>query len=255
MITIGIDIGSRNTKLVVFDPTRGIPWSNYISTDVSPLSTAESLLAEARRITELRPDQTCRIYVTGYGRHLFKLADKAVSEISCHAAGIRHLIPEARTIIDIGGQDSKLISLDADGNILDFVMNDKCAAGTGRFLEMTAIRLDCELADLSVLAGQATQELKLNSTCVVFAESEIIGLMSQETSRANIARAVHMSIARRIASQMAGIALVSPLVFTGGVAMSDDITLCLETVLKTPILRPAEPEITGALGAALLAAK
>lgn len=253
MITIGIDIGSRNTKLVVLKQLDQILFADYTSTDVSPLSSVKMLLSIALTQLGIKMADIHKTFVTGYGRHLYTAADKAVSEISCHAHGIRHLYPQARTIIDIGGQDSKLISLDADGNILDFAMNDKCAAGTGRFLEMTALRLGCDLDELSRIASQATQDLKLNSTCVVFAESEIIGLMSQSTSRSNIARAVNMSIARRISSQMASIELISPLIFTGGVAMSDDITHCLENVFNTEILRPADPEITGALGAAILA--
>ena len=252
MINIGIDIGSRNTKLVVLKQAQ-ILFADYISTDVSPLSSVHLLLSKALSQLGITMAEIHKTFVTGYGRHLYKAADKAVSEISCHANGILYIFPKTRTIIDIGGQDSKLISLDPKGNILDFAMNDKCAAGTGRFLEMTALRLGCDLDELSRIASQATEDLKLNSTCVVFAESEIIGLMSESTSRSNIARAVNMSIARRISSQMASIELISPLIFTGGVAMSDDITHCLQSVFDTDVLRPADPEITGALGAAIMA--
>ena len=253
MITIGIDIGSRNTKLLIFETAGRILFSEFVATAVSPVSSARELLSKGLSQLGLSKADIHKTYVTGYGRHLYKAADKAVSEINCHATGIRYLFPEARTIIDIGGQDSKLISLDQTGKILDFVMNDKCAAGTGRFLEMTALRLGCELDELSQLASESDQDLQLNSTCVVFAESEIIGFMAQDISPANIARAVNLSIARRIASQMSSLSPLPPLVFTGGVALSADLAACLQEVLKLEVLRPSDPELTGALGAAILA--
>ena len=253
MISIGLDIGSRNTKIVFLEDSKRILWSDFTATAVSPLLSARELRSKGLAALQLEEELQFRTCVTGYGRHLYKEADRALSEINCHATGIRYLFPEARTIIDIGGQDSKLISLDDQGKILDFVMNDKCAAGTGRFLEMTALRLGIDLDQLSLLAGQADQELKLNSTCVVFAESEIIGFMAQDILPANIARAVNMSIARRIASQMSSLSLVSPLVFTGGVALSADIANCLHYVLQSEVQVPSDPEITGALGAAILA--
>ncbi len=254
MISLGIDIGSRNTKICLYDiESEEILYTSYCSTEVNPIDSVKQLLAAVPNSIDI--SAITHSAVTGYGRHLWKDASKTLSEISCHAAGICHLIPGARTIIDIGGQDSKIISLDDNARVVDFVMNDKCAAGTGRFLEMTAMRLGLGIDQLSMLATQSDQDYALSSTCVVFAESEIIGLMSQAVSPANIARSVNRSIAKRIHSQMAGLANHEPIVFTGGVAQSADIRYCLERELKLPLMLPPDPEITGALGAAILAGK
>jgi predicted CoA-substrate-specific enzyme activase len=195
------------------------------------------------------------IGVTGYGRKLYTAADAVLSEITCQAVGCKHFFPQARCVIDIGGQDAKIISIDKHGKVADFVMNDKCAAGTGRFLEMTAERLGCPVDALAALAKSSKQKLKLNSTCVVFAESEIIGMMAVATKPEDIARAVHQSIVRRIMMQMAALAWEAPVVFTGGVAKNSDMAQCLGEELGHVLLRTPEPEITAALGAAILAKK
>ncbi|MDD2542825.1 MAG: acyl-CoA dehydratase activase [Candidatus Cloacimonetes bacterium] len=252
MYSLGIDIGSRNTKIVIWNPQeRTIIWQGYQSTEVSALAAVEKLLVLAASDCDLsKINKEC---VTGYGRKLYNKADKVLSEITCHASGCYELFPAGRTIIDIGGQDSKIISLEPAGGVKDFVMNDKCAAGTGRFLEMTALRLECSLHELSTMADQSDMELQLNSTCVVFAESEIIGLLAEGNTQQNIAHAVFMSIAKRIYAQMAGLSLIPSVVFTGGVAKSTHLKKCLETLFGTELLVPFEPEISGALGAAILA--
>ena len=252
MYSLGIDIGSRNSKIVIWDPAAGeIIYHAYQSTEVSAVRSVDRLLESASAACDVtRISKSC---VTGYGRKLYKKADKVLTEITCHAAGCFQLFPDCRTVIDIGGQDSKIISLHDTGIVADFVMNDKCAAGTGRFLEMTAMRLDCDLDTLSGLAETADRELKLNSTCVVFAESEIIGLLAEGHSQQNIAHAVYMSIARRIYAQIAGIEIKPQLVFTGGVAKSEHLQKCLGKLLACELLVPFEPEISGALGAAILA--
>ncbi len=253
MITIGIDIGSRNTKLVAYDSASNeIIFADYISTEIRPLDSVNNLFD---RYLSKHNSSKHSVCVTGYGRHLYVDADLCLSEISCHAAGVRYYYPECRTIIDIGGQDSKVITLDECGKVLDFVMNDKCAAGTGRFLEMTTLRLNCSVDDLSGIASDSDQLLRLNSTCVVFAESEIIGMMATSTSRPNIVRAVHNSITKRIISQINLLSHCPLYVFTGGVALNDDLLYCLSRDLKDIVQRPNNPEITGALGAAILASK
>lgn len=252
MITLGLDIGSRNTKLVIYDAEkRSILFARWVSTDVNPLLSVENLLAQARAETALETPAVAAC--TGYGRKLWKRG-RVLSEISCHAAGVRHFHSEARTVIDIGGQDSKIITLAADGKVRDFVMNDKCAAGTGRFLEMTALRLDCTLDELSRLASLSTRALDISSTCVVFAESEIVGMISENAAPADIARAVHNSIASRVLTQISALAFEPPVSFTGGVALNSDLVRCLAQQLQTPVSVPPSPEITGALGAAILAA-
>lgn len=252
MITLGIDLGSRNTKVAIYDSATGqILHSAWRGTDVSPLDTAHALLSDALAATHARPE---RVAATGYGRKLWPDPHKVLSEISCHAAGVRHFHPHARTVIDIGGQDSKIFTLDAAGKVLDFVMNDKCAAGTGRFLEMTALRLDCTLDQLSQLASLSTAALNISSTCVVFAESEIVGMIAENAAPADIARAVHNSIASRVLTQISALAFEPPMVFTGGVALNNDLVACLARQLQLPVGVPPSPEITGALGAAILAA-
>lgn len=252
MYSLGIDIGSRNTKIVLWDAAQQkIVYHGYQSTEVHALKAVDKLLAQAMQVS--KPGQIHKTCVTGYGRKLYKETSKVLSEITCHAAGCHHLFPACRTVIDIGGQDSKIISLDHSGAVEDFVMNDKCAAGTGRFLEMTALRLECSLDALSEMAGAADEDLQLNSTCVVFAESEIIGMLAQGHSPQNIANAVYMSIAKRIYAQMAGLKIAPLVVFTGGVAKSTHLQQCLSRMLNTELAIPFEPEISGALGAAILA--
>ncbi len=172
MLKLGIDIGSRNTKLVVYnEENHSICHYAYQSTDISVLNSVNYLIQNAFTSLNINMADIKCIGVTGYGRKLYPKADAVLSEITCHAAGCQHYYPQARCVIDIGGQDSKIISIDAKGKVEDFVMNDKCAAGTGRFLEMTALRLGCEVDALAALAANSHQTMKLNSTCVVFAES------------------------------------------------------------------------------------
>ncbi len=254
MLKLGIDIGSRNTKIVIFDDQQyEIMHSAWCSTEVNPRRSVETLIDGAIHKLNMSSSAFAATAVTGYGRKLFQDQYRIFSEISCHAAGCLHLNPRLRCIVDIGGQDSKVICLDEHTKIKEFIMNDKCAAGTGRFLEMTALRLGIEVSELSSLASRSKVELELNSTCVVFAESEIIGMMSSSISSADIAKAVHLSIARRIKLQMAGLDWAEPLGFTGGVAMNDDLAQCLGKVLDCQVWVPHEPEITAALGAAILA--
>lgn len=254
MINLGIDIGSRNTKVVLYNVVNGeIIYHSYGTTDVEVRTSIDRLVEEAFRESSITWNNINRIGTTGYGRKLFPKVDSVLSEITCHARGCQYYFPEARCIIDIGGQDSKIIAINEQSKVDDFVMNDKCAAGTGRFLEMTAFRLACEVGGLADIAAEAELSLKLNSTCVVFAESEIISMMASAVSPQEIARAVHNSISRRISSQMSSLAWETPIVFTGGVAMNKDLARCISRELGFEVLIPPEPEITGALGAAILA--
>jgi predicted CoA-substrate-specific enzyme activase len=210
MICAGVDAGSRQVKVVVLD---------CAGNKVRGATVADQGVKQRERAHETFErclDEACathgdlaRIVATGYGRHAVDFADETLTEISCHARGIAHLAPEARTVIDIGGQDSKLIRLDGDGNVLDFAMNDRCAGGTGCFLEMVARRLDVSLERLGVLAASSSQPAPISSMCVVFAETEIVGLLAGETPSEDIVAGVQRAIARRIAS-MAGRALEPP---------------------------------------------
>ncbi|MDD4309847.1 MAG: acyl-CoA dehydratase activase [Candidatus Cloacimonetes bacterium] len=253
MIKLGIDVGSRNSKIVLYDTAKGkLIYSAFVGTEVSPKQSVKMLKETALQSLEIDDSNITTFGVTGYGRKLFPEANSILSEITCHAAGCLHFFPTVRTIIDIGGQDAKIISIDTHGKVADFVMNDKCAAGTGRFLEMTALRLGCEIGELSLLATKSTKDYKLTSTCAVFAESEIIGMMASAVLASDIARSVHRSVAKRIVSQMAGLAWEPPVIFTGGVALNKDLGFCLGKELGTTMIIPLDPEITGALGAAIL---
>lgn len=247
MICAGLDLGSRNSKLVLYESSQNrVVYSQCIATGTKVQDTIQSILDNAySHFPKIE-----RIAATGYGRHLCHFAEKKLSEVTCHAEGVKFFFPNCRSIIDIGGQDSKLLTL--EDKVTDFIMNDKCAAGTGRFLEMTALKLGIPLEDMSKIAEAADKVIELSSTCVVFAESEIIGLLAENTTVANILRAVHNSIAKRILSQAAQLCFQSPTVFTGGVAQNDDLHHCLEKCFGVSILRPPDPEITGALGAALI---
>jgi predicted CoA-substrate-specific enzyme activase len=250
---LGIDIGSRNTKIVLLNnKNRAIVFSDYADTGVKPLETVNLLIEKGFSAHKCSHKDIVNIYATGYGRKLYQ-ADKVISEISCHAFGVQYFYPQARTIIDIGGQDSKIISIDDKGHVRDFVMNDKCAAGTGRFLEMVALRLGVSCDELDKIAALSKKEVHLNSTCVVFAESEIIGLVSEDTSSADIARSVHLSIAERIVAQLNQLDWKEPVVFTGGVAFNQDLRQIISYQTGAQVLTPLNPELTGALGAALIA--
>jgi predicted CoA-substrate-specific enzyme activase len=252
MLTIGIDVGSTTSKIVLFDHSKNkiIDWK-YTATGVTPKLTAQKLYDNILKKHKL--DKVERVVSTGYGRKLVDFRDKISSEIICHARGISFLNPETRTVIDIGGQDSKVITLDENNKVIDFVMNDKCAAGTGRFLEVVATILECSVDELSDLAFHAETEIDIDSTCVVFAESEIIGMIAKGYSRNTIIKAVHKSIAKRIINQVHSLNWQTPVAFTGGVSFNKSMKIILEDLLQVPIYTYQTPIITGALGASLIA--
>lgn len=252
MYYLGIDVGSRNTKVAIIDANSRILFTCYSDTGIQARETISSLLDKAYAYTKLKPNDITFTYATGYGRKLCK-ADKVISEISCHTFGVQYYYPEVKTIIDIGGQDYKLIIMNEKNQISDFIMNDKCAAGTGRFLEMLALRLNVACSDLSKLAALSDKDIALTSTCVVFAESEIIGLNALGTKASDIARAVHLSISDKIIAQLNQLKWESPVVLTGGVALNDNIQHIISQKLNCSILTTLDPEITGALGACLIA--
>lgn len=253
-ITVGIDLGSRLSKIVIVKNDKSI-YHDINDTGVNPQKTAEQLLNEALRESDLNRAEIDGIFSTGYGRNIVPFADKRVSEISCHAKGVNYFFPNAKTVIDIGGQDSKAILLGNNGKVIDFVMNDKCAAGTGRFLEVAANILEITVEDLQKVSLQSKEDIDINSTCVVFAESEIIGLIAAGKKSGDIVKAIHNSIARRIKNLLAQLSWQSPVIFTGGVAKNDGMIKAISKTLREEVLVPENSLITGALGAALLAAE
>jgi predicted CoA-substrate-specific enzyme activase len=255
VIYAGIDAGSRMIKAVLFDAEgKQIVASGIMDQGVQQDALAQQLFQRLMHDHRLDRRGVLGIVATGYGRHTVSFADTAVTEITCHAAGVRHHLPDARTITDIGGQDSKLICLDAKGGVQDFDMNDRCAAGTGCFLEVVARRLGLSLQELGELAGRSVKPAAISSMCVVFAETEIVGLLAAGAAAEDIAAGVQAAIARRIAS-MAGRSLESPIIFTGGVALVPGMRTALQTAFGHPVVVAPEPQMTGALGAAILASR
>jgi predicted CoA-substrate-specific enzyme activase len=255
MISAGIDGGSRAIKAVLLDcRTRKVVAGGVRDQGVDHDGLARELLDQLLKKAGLARSRIARLVATGYTRNAIGFADTTVTEITCHAAGVRYRVPKAATIVEIGGQDSKLLRLNADGSVRDFAMNDRCAAGTGRFLEVVAARLNARLDGLGDLARAAKSPAPISSMCVVFAETEIIGLLASGASPADIVAGVQASIASRVAS-MIGREAKPPVVFTGGVAMIPGMADALAAALKTPVEIAPEPQMTGALGAALLACR
>ena len=212
-ITCGIDIGSRTTKLVLYDQVRRkIIYKDITDSKLDKDKVARGLFRQAVAFAKGRGLGTQKVIATGYGSHLIRFADKNVTEITCHARGVSHLMPTARTIIEIGGQDSKLINLGERGQVIDFAMNDRCAAGTGRFLEMVARLLDRDIRRLGV--AKSRKPVHISSMCVVFAESEIIGLLARKISRNDIITGVQRALAGRVIA-LNGRDIHKPVVFTG----------------------------------------
>ncbi|NQU23608.1 MAG: 2-hydroxyglutaryl-CoA dehydratase [Candidatus Nealsonbacteria bacterium] len=254
-ICAGIDAGSRTLKVVLLDADRMQPVAfEVVDQGIQQNALASQVLGRLLVSNGIARGDVRSIVATGYGRKLIEAADDAVTEITCQACGVHHQLPETRTIVDIGGQDSKLVRLGPSGVVEDFAMNDRCAAGTGRFLEVLATRLSVELADLGRLVDESRMPAIISSMCVVFAETEIVGLLASGTSPADIVAGVQASIAIRLAA-MAGRHLREPVVFTGGVALVPGMDAALQSALESPVAVAPDPQITGALGAAVLAAR
>lgn len=253
MIHVGIDGGSRAIKIVLLDADHRVLAQGLCDQGVEQEAQATRLLDSLLHQVQATRGDLGRVIATGYSRNNLRLASATVTEITCHARGVRHQVAQARSIIEIGGQDSKVIHLDEKGHVRDFAMNDRCAAGTGRFLEVVASRMDASLDELGRLSSQSSSPACVSSTCVVFAETEIIGLLASKTPREDIVAGVQNAIAQRIVA-MAGRMLHEPIVFTGGVALIAGMRTALEQALEVPVTISPSPQMTGALGAALIAA-
>ena len=255
MICAGIDAGSRAIKTILIDTENmQVVAKGLADQGVEQDRLASVLFKSVLKKNGINKKDVAVIVATGYGRNALSIAGTTITEITCHAVGVHHLLPDSMTIIDIGGQDSKLMRLDTNGRVRDFVMNDRCAAGTGRFLEVVAERLGVELEALGELAANSTNPAAISSMCVVFAETEITGLLASGTAREDIVAGVQASIAARIIS-MAGRNAETPVIFTGGVAMVSGMTEALQTALGQNVTVCPDPQMTGALGAAILASK
>jgi predicted CoA-substrate-specific enzyme activase len=253
VITIGIDVGSITTKAALIRDGR-LEDTVLINSGYNAKQAGKKVFRLLMDKLGLEEGAVDRIVATGYGRNTVEFAQKAITEITCHAAGAHFQDPRVRSVIDIGGQDSKAIALDQAGRVVDFAMNDKCAAGTGRFLEVMARALEVDLDAFGDMSLEADAPAAISSLCTVFAESEVISLISRGEKRENIIAGIHESIGARVAAMANRIALVKPLMMTGGVARNKGVVKALEKKAGMPITVLNLAQVNGAIGAALIAA-
>ncbi len=249
----GIDVGSLSADAAIIDGQGRLVAHAVVPTGADSQKAGAIAFEQALQRAGLRAEDVAEVLATGYSRSRVREARGAKTEITCHARGAAAAFPDVGTVIDIGGQDSKAIRVADRGRVLDFAMNDKCAAGTGRFLEVMAGILEVSLSDLGSLAARSTTRVTISSTCTVFGESEVVGLVSRGTDPADIAAAVARAIAHRVAGLVRGVGIAGRVVMTGGVALNPSVVQALSETLECPISVPENPQIAGALGAALLA--
>jgi predicted CoA-substrate-specific enzyme activase len=252
MITCGIDVGSITTKAALAKDGQVIA-DMVVFTGYNARLAGEKVFNEILQQSGLTRTSIDSLIATGYGRNSLDFADKAITEITCHAAGAHYLNPNVRSVIDIGGQDSKAIALNATGSPLNFAMNDKCAAGTGRFLEVMARALEVDLDSFGDVALKAQQPSSISSLCTVFAESEVISLIANGEKRENIIAGIHDAIAARVVTMANRVGLNPKVMMTGGVAKNRGVVRALEHKIGLKIEVSAKSQATGAIGAAILA--
>ena len=250
MISVGIDSGSATTKAVLINCNH-IAAQVVLPTAFDFLSASGEAYKNVLANSGISEEDINSVYATGYGRNSIKFADGTISEITAHAMGVYHLYPDVNGIIDIGGQDSKVISVN-DGKVTDFLMNDKCAAGTGKFLEYTARALEVPIEEFGFLALSSKEPANVSSMCTVFAESEAISLRARGFKKEDIAAELIESVSRRVAVMARQAGLNQNVAFVGGVAKNVGIKIALEKDLGISLYVPPHPQITGALGAALI---
>lgn len=252
----GCDIGSTYSKAIILDADGKIVGQSLIRTGIDPEQTSRDTIGAAMKGLPGIKDISEFAYLvgTGYGRNEVPFADENVSEISCHAMGVHTVDPAVRTIVDVGGQDVKGISVDVDGTVRDFVMNDKCAAGTGRFYEGICRLLNVDMPGISELSAKATNVCQITSQCTVFAESEIISLLAHKFPSADVCAGIQHSVAKRCLTFLKGVGIVEKITMTGGCAKNKGLIKALEEIghIKiTPL--SIDPQLMGCLGAATIA--
>jgi predicted CoA-substrate-specific enzyme activase len=253
MFYAGIDVGSRTTKAVLLDKEGNILCSEIQKTGVNGEKAADQVFHSCLKRVQISREAVVKIVSTGYGKKRVSWADGHQTEIACHARGARNVFPATRTIIDIGGQDSKVILLQGSGAVADFAMNDRCAAGTGRFLEFMAKTLQMDLLQMASIQHDPARTLSINSLCTVFTESEIISYLSEGHPVEDIVRGLHASVAERTVSLLKRISFVPAITMSGGVAKNRGVVKALQDRLNLILNIPEEPQIIGALGAAVMA--
>jgi predicted CoA-substrate-specific enzyme activase len=246
----GIDIGSTMTKAVILN--KGVIASIIGPTGPEQRRLANRVMEEALKRAALTIQEITSIVATGYGRINVPFADKQFTEITCHAKGIVHLFPQARTIIDIGGQDVKGIKIDVSGKVIDFVMNDKCAAGSGRFIEVIADTLGVSLDTVGDLSLQSSHPATISNICTIYAQQEVAANLAEGVPLSDLLAGVHQSLADRICRMVNRLRVEDSVIVTGGGAKNRGLIKALSEQLGHKVLVPEEPLITGALGAALM---
>ena len=249
----GIDIGSTQAKGVILDEQGRLVSKAIIDMETNMGTAAEVVFRKALEGASMQVDDIAFTVATGYGRYRVTFGDLQVTEISCHARGALAEFPGTRTVLDIGGQDTKAIRLGAAGEVIDFAMNDKCAAGTGRFLGAASFALEMPLSELGPLALKSTKPVRITTTCTVFAETEIIGHLAKGYLPEDVLMGMHHSIATRCASLVRRVGLTSEITFSGGVSRNQAMVALLQEVLGTPLNVSTQAQFMGAIGAALYA--
>lgn len=249
---LGIDIGSSSSKAAIINNQKEI-----IAVSVVNVGTGtdgpDIALRNALKIAGAERQEIRSVVATGYGRVTFQDADIQITEISCHAKGVSYLMEDVATVIDIGGQDAKVIRIDREGKIKNFVMNEKCAAGTGRFLEVMARVLGCKIEELSDLAEKSVNEVPISSVCTVFAESEVISRLASGAAKEDVAKGAHNAIVKRIAGMCNRVGYAPLIAMTGGVALNKNMVKLMGTELGQLVIASPYPQAAGAIGAAVFA--
>jgi predicted CoA-substrate-specific enzyme activase len=252
---LGLDVGSATAKIVGVDAAGALVW--HLLEDAEPRVEEQvgRFLACAREVVPEAPPggPEVPLVATGYGRNLVHQATRRVTEITCHARGVYRELGHGGTLVDIGGQDSKVIAIGPDGAVLHFAMNDKCAAGTGRFLEVAAGRLGVSLSHMAEVAASTREEVPISSTCTVFAESEVISLIAHGVALEAIMRGLHRSLVKRVVALVRGVGLTPPLMLSGGVVQNPAVVRLLAEETGAEVVLPRHPQLMGAYGAALIA--
>lgn len=249
----GVDIGSTQAKAIVLNEHGEVVGRALLDVKASMATIAEEAFKAALQQARVFEREVVYVIGTGYGRYKVTFGNEQVTEISCHARGASALFPGTRTVLDIGGQDTKAIRIGADGQVLDFAMNDKCAAGTGRFLGAASFVLELPLSDLASLALKSTNPVRITTTCTVFAESEIINHLAKGRLPEDVLMGMHEAIAKRCSSLVRRVGLEEEVAFTGGVSRNRAMVQLLEAVLETRLNVSSDSHFAGALGAALFA--
>jgi predicted CoA-substrate-specific enzyme activase len=249
----GVDVGSTQTKAVVVDEDGGIVGRSLLPTGANVVQAAEHAFQEALKTGDIHEEDVGFVVGTGYGRYRVEFGDTQITEIVCHARGAAHMFPETQTVLDMGGQDTKAIRIQPGGDVIDFCMNDKCAAGTGRFLQSAAAALEMDLSELGPTALKGQRPVNISTTCTVFAESEVLSWLARGRKIEDILLGVHRSIASRSIALLRRVGIEGDITFTGGVTKNEAMVEVLNDMLGTELNVSDESHYIGALGAALFA--